>query len=427
LASSKKLNNNSNNKLDVQATINQWFINKYEENQNIFIFTFIIIITTIISLLTMVITNGQSFRFAFFPDELDIFMDHFNSVVYSSDHPYTKYKVIYPPLITLIYEYIGNITLPYYFNIESTQSLARETRESMMPMLIFIVIVLAMIVACYFVFRKMSNNLTEKQYNVVFFLLLLSYPVIWGLERGNCIFLSVISIAIFLLGYTSDNKWIRLISYIALGVAAGVKIFPALFGILVLKKKGIYDFIICVIVVTIMLFGPFVMTDGDIISFLDTVFNYSSETIATVGYVNINDYLSLIGIGQPITLIVNMVTVAIILFIVLIDDNMEPWKETLLLSSLMIITFSVTSSYLFVYLIIPTIVLLNSEKNLPVNHGLIIILCLAIVFAPLPAFSQGQWYLATIKSICIITTLLLVIIDSIKTINYHTIIKRLTR
>ncbi|MEG2931742.1 MAG: glycosyltransferase 87 family protein, partial [Ruthenibacterium sp.] len=56
-------------------------------------------------------------------------------------------------------------------------------------------------------------------------------------ERGNVILLSVIMTALYLLWYNSDNKILREIGFIALAVAAAIKCFPAVFGLLLLYEK----------------------------------------------------------------------------------------------------------------------------------------------------------------------------------------------
>ena len=91
------------------------------------------------------------------------------------------------------------------------------------------------------------------------------------------------------MGYQSDNKIIRYLSYISLGIATGIKIFPAIFSILIIKERKWKEFGYCFIIVVAILFLPFLLTDGTPLSLLDTIMNYSTDSAGKDGLINIKD------------------------------------------------------------------------------------------------------------------------------------------
>ena len=68
-------------------------------------------------------------------------------------------------------------------------------------------------------------------------LCILSAPSVFAFERGNLIYLTSVLIAFFLLFYRSENLILRELSFLCLAVAAAFKVFPALFGLLLLSEQ----------------------------------------------------------------------------------------------------------------------------------------------------------------------------------------------
>lgn len=371
----------------------------------------LLFLSLVIFTVAAVVTNGESIKFMFFSDQYDTFMDHFNSTICAHDHPYTKYNVTYPPLIVCIYKVIANFTIPYVLDYGSLEY-RYAVRASLMPMIIFIVIVIVMALLFYFTIRfYLKDHLSEKQTMALFFLLLLSYPTLFGIERGNCIFLSLLFLFYYVVGHNSDNKCIRLLSYLALGVATGVKIFPAIFAIITLKHRGVKEFLTCFIIVSCVLLIPFIFTDGTPISVFNEMIHFSSTHNVVQGYVNISDYMTLINASPREDTCVNAFVASIGIIFVLFDKTMKAWEETLILSSLLILTFSVTGMYLFLYLQIP-LLLMMAEKN-PDKSLYLPLICIILVMMVFPGFVEGDQRIATYKSVVTIVLFCISIASSI--------------
>lgn len=67
--------------------------------------------------------------------------------------------------------------------------------------------------------------------------LCLSYPVLYTIERGNIILIAVLATTFFVFYYDSDCGWQKEAALISLAVAAGIKLSPAIFGILLIHNK----------------------------------------------------------------------------------------------------------------------------------------------------------------------------------------------
>lgn len=88
---------------------------------------------------------------------------------------------------------------------------------------------------------------------------------LFSFERGNVIFAAAICVVIYLKWYESEHVLKKHIAFIALAIAAGLKGYPALLGVLLIYKKRwkdaawllLYGFILC--------FGPFALLKNDII------------------------------------------------------------------------------------------------------------------------------------------------------------------
>ncbi|MEG0768904.1 MAG: glycosyltransferase 87 family protein [Ruthenibacterium sp.] len=88
----------------------------------------------------------------------------------------------------------------------------------------------------FLVLYEMNKN--AKLHQVLLTLCLFGSGIfITSYERGNVIFLSVIMTSLYLLLYSAENKILREIGFLSLAVAAAIKCFPAVFGLLLLYEK----------------------------------------------------------------------------------------------------------------------------------------------------------------------------------------------
>ena len=312
------------------------YLTHYDRDPLPTLFLTVMIVAAAIFITVAIVTDGQTARGMMDPLPTDVFMDHFNSIVMSSDHPYTKYHVIYPPFITAVYALIGHYTLPYV--VAEPEVLSLTLRESVMGAVTFILIVIATLYLLHIAIRRIiADRLTAVKIELTFIMIVTSFPVIYALERGNCIIMTVVLCLFFLIWYRSESKYARYASYIALGAAAGMKLYPAIFAVLLIRERRWMDTAICLAIGVLMFIVPLLFTDGSISLFIENALSYSNSSAYGGGRITINDWIiSIIGhennIGPAVSLLVQGIIALASVAIAIFDKDMKEWKVITLLS-----------------------------------------------------------------------------------------------
>ena len=95
-----------------------------------------------------------------------------------------------------------------------------------------------------------------------FGLLFFSSVFIFSIERGNLIFLSAACVNYFLAYFQDQNKSKVYFALFALCVATSLKIYPAIFGLLLLREKRYKDILWCFAIGIPMVFLPYLAFKG---------------------------------------------------------------------------------------------------------------------------------------------------------------------
>ncbi len=197
-------------------------------------------------------------RSFFYTDSQDAFMDFFNpmqSVLnnnYEQTGYYTNVEGTYPPIARLIFWLAGQM-IP-----TSTQLLsAKSIKADYGTLLVFFIFALCLI-ALMFVYRSIQGS--GKTLLPIF--AVLCSPMMFLVDRGNILIIVLVLSAIFVAGYRSKNPIVRHISYICLAIAAAIKIYPAILGLLLVREKKWKEVVICVIYGVAFCFLPFLFIGG---------------------------------------------------------------------------------------------------------------------------------------------------------------------
>ncbi len=354
----------------------------------------------------MALTGGRALSALFVRELADTFMDYFNSVVFGMGSPYDNPKVIYPPLITAFYMAVASCTTDYVVSAGGIFSV--EMRNSEVPMLVF----LLTLFLCFIVMQSVVSRYTEKTCgsclsSILFFTLLLSFPVLWAIERGNSILYAVTALLLFISGYNSENVLVRIASYIALALAVGIKISPAVFVLLILRERRYAEFLICAGIIAFVFFSPLSITGGNLEMMFERIFAYyeSSETIGEL--INITNLAMYLGFSRTVGSVLSLAVVLLTVLVVL-KSEIDPWKNVLLLSCVCVQCFSLGIPYLALYLLPGFLLFLASNPEM--NRGNAFYLAFFIaVFAMFPTPFDDYVIFASFKcmSILVITILLL--------------------
>lgn len=388
---------------------------EYAINPVATIFAVVMSFSLLIFIIAGLLSQGETVYYMFWKDHDGTFMDFFDSIVYSSYLPYTYWGVIYPPLVTTFYNILGHFMIP--FVEPSDVYLGYVLRNSQMGLVIYLAITaVSVYLIVWFMRRVLKVESSIKELIIV--LLIVSYPFVCIIEHGNVILIALFFSFLFVWGYRSENKKIRYLSYLALAIAVGFKIYPVLLGILIIKESRYKEAIICCIMGACMLFIPFLFTDGNPFILFDIIYNYI-DLEAPFGFININQFMLTILLPVLSNSTINIISYVIVaimyavtLVIVFTDKEIEFWKILALICCCIILGPGVGSSYVFVYLIIPLIFFLNEGGRMS-KFKIIYVLCFIIIFALMPGYATNWVDSATIVISSIKASFVMLLISSI--------------
>lgn len=209
------------------------------------------------------IVGSGFYRFSLFKLCDDTFMDFYNSVrdAHMLDiRCYTERHVIYPPLANLFYAFISRFMTENFVVQDDFHSLYWTRNLSNIFTFAFMTSVIIAVIAI------LINNKTDgsSSRKFVFAILsIISWPFAYMVERGNILILAYLFLLIYVFYYDSENKVKRELALISLALSAGLKLYPAVFGILLLLDKRYKDAVRTVIygILSVML-PMFLFYDG---------------------------------------------------------------------------------------------------------------------------------------------------------------------
>ena len=211
---------------------------KLKETKHMYILLSLITLVSVV--FALLISNGKLFQVFFFLDPDDTGMDFFNSMIeVGTRRPYDQYHVLYPPLANLFF-YILSLFIPDALKagwpathdavkgIVGTREDLRLTQSALMVFLLFLILTL-------FAIAVMIHSCTHSY--LLTFCLTFSAGTMSAIERGNVILLAFVLTFYFVKHYNDENKLKSELALIALAAAFGLKLYPCIFGLLLLKDR----------------------------------------------------------------------------------------------------------------------------------------------------------------------------------------------
>ncbi len=355
---------------DVSSDISVWFI-------------VISIVGCVVTLAALYMSKGELFAKYFFSDALDTGMDFFHSIEYTKGRmPYKQFTTLYPPLANLFF-YILQRAVPdwqssLWSDVFEDSIYARGTsidlrvwQSTLMMFILYIVMVAALLIVL------VSKTLENARYSLaVSCALLFSYGVLYAFERGNIILLSMLCSFFFVIYRNSTNKIIAEVALIALAVAAGLKVYPAIYGALLLYDKQYKKALRAVLYGILIFFLPFLAFKEGIAGlpvFIDQLFSFDSiltsqtgvsfdQIIGTVAL--IVEHLGLCRIAPLFWEILpkfNIVFSEIVLILGIYQK--KNWQKILCLT-LAVLFLQRQGSYILVFMILPFVLFIKEEREI---------------------------------------------------------------
>ncbi len=244
-------------------------------------FCIMLIGTGLYTLYLLVATSvGEQYSIFFGgPYSPDTFMDFFNVLKYISGrnpYHYTEYfslaEKAYPPLAYLLlypfsqlFDYANN-TPPY----------ARGSQFGLMSAVFYVGASSLLLFLLIYHYKKGTG--VSKTLTVI--ALGLSGVFLFSLERANTVMLTAVFLGAFLFWYDSPNKWLRELSYMALACAAALKVYPVIFGILLLKDRRWFAAGRTMVYGAMAFFLPFLFFEGGFSNFSQLLSNVDANSEA---------------------------------------------------------------------------------------------------------------------------------------------------
>ena len=340
--------------------------------------------------------NQSLYTVIFQGDLEDAFMDYFNSVSHSIGRKPYAIKAIYPPLCYVFYWimgiFMGDGAMEILSQHDESQKFLREMSQ---PIMVFLIYFSVSLVLFLYLGRKLLKR-AGKDAALFLALICLSCPFLFQFERANIIFISLLGTMAFFAWIDSDNQYLREAALIALALSAALKIYPAIFGLLLIKEKRYKEAVRLVIYGILCFFLPFLFIRGGFSTIPQFIKNliytstidqaqrdgYKLSFSAITSYLLRNaagDTLLAEKIGEKIAIMIAAAGLFAFPWI------KERWKSVLLLSCLLIGIPNMSYTYTAIFLVVPLILFLNEEQG---KYRRLFLLLFIFVFFPLPF---GGW------------------------------------
>lgn len=320
------------------------------------------------------LSRGESFIALLYDGRTDgrlkVFTDFFDCIRPGFD-PYHQTEsgisTIYPPLVTLLFAILGHFVPQWELYSSIT------ARDSQMGSLLFVYCLIGIAILICHLIKKYKQG---KRYEVRYFtlLLFLTYPMIYCIERGNIVILCAICIILFLYNYRSEHYAAKVLAWVALSVAAGIKIYPAVLGLLLLREKRWKDTCHCLCFGIILNLIPALFFKTGLASVAYMVINAQSmvSNNSVIGakvdlahminipreLLDISFFNALADGYSVIRCILLLLSIVVILF-----SKLENWKiYTLLLLDIIVLT-SFSPFYYILYLTAPLMMFLDTKEK----------------------------------------------------------------
>ena len=299
-------------------------------------------------------------RDVFFWDRNDWFMDFYNTVYYSvgrspyvwgaaQDRNYLPfcYLLLYP--FTFLYSW-GSMEWGVAYQARYDQLMA-------IAGFAFFMAVTGMLFYCL----GKACRAREIEKAGMLAAMFCSGVMLYNIDRANLVILSAAFTSVFFMTYDSESRLYRHIGFVSLAIAAALKIFPAMFGVVLLSRKRYKDaaWTICYGVALAAL--PFLLLNGDLLHNIDQFYwaldahaeIYSGGPLGLFASTILTDEKSGFGVITWILCAIAVVCACTI---------RVRWKQVLLFSLALVLSTG-QRWYGLIYLLYPMVLFLNEERH----------------------------------------------------------------
>lgn len=364
----------------------------------------------------------------------DFFADYFNVTYYSKD--LDPYHSTYNGAAEKAYFPLTYVIFHWFSQFIDYDSLEVPTPTAHMQILSAILIMSGFCLILFLALEQLSDLKRGYRY-----LLLLCFALsgifLFSFERGNSILIAAGCMVIFLATYTSKNPVLRELGYIALALAAALKGYPAILGLLLIYRREYKEAIRLLIYGLGFAFIPFKFLPGGFhenLNIFRANVKLNSEAYSFICNPKLGLYYFLsYGLSElpnaQKALEASMKTPIYIICIVSLLLNAfqdSTWKKTALLICITLLVPTNCGLYCALYLFPVIVLFFNEEKKW---YEFIYVVLFALILNPLQSISKlnGQNIGLLIVNLAIVVLFLMLFAEAAyKTVHFihEWIIKR---
>lgn len=397
----------------------------------------VIMLTSMLIMLARFPFDVNVYTEVFQKDILDTGMDFFNSVIcVKNGRPYTDFHTLYPPLANLFYYYFylcvpedvsnfWNVSYIDFYGLRRSIFDLRLWQDTLMPYIIYVQI---QTIICYLILSKcFTRQSTSLSISILF-----SSCMLFAVERGNIIILTLALVVIYCKFYYSEMLKYRLFAYLSLGVAVGLKIYPILFSFLLIRRKMYKQLFIVLLISSLLLFLPFVFFEGfeGFVVWIDVLFNFGTGKMNFMGkdFIGLyqavavmlkNGYFPSIFLKYSNSILMITKYSCLFLGLILLSSTLlydKEWKSLLAIGITLSLCQANSPVYNLLFVIPSLIAYMNEEIVIQRNH-IIYFLFFVIQFSYLPVFGLVKllWGIRFVSLLSVAVLLVIPLFEFVQT------------
>ena len=278
-----------------------------------------------------------------------------------------------------------------------------------------------MFITGYTAFRK-SKRVGEHEALFMSMTIMLSSQVIFSLQRLNLVFVAIVLLELWYIWYESSSKAIKNFGLIALALSANVKIYPAIFGLVLVKKKRWKDAFITAFWGIFFFLSPAVLErwEGSGENLLTRIWNFIGAVLGFVGergeadgmslrylvYRLIDEFNISISIADKEMWGTITLVMFIIMTIILFFFSKKEYNDFILLACMCIFVPAVSYWYSTLFILMAIISFFNVNEKMMILDKIEIVL-ISLIYAFVQPYStilhtHSTWHIILLYCIVVI-------------------------
>ncbi len=339
------------------------------------VFVILTVCSIVFSVFMLIKTSGTCLNFIVSGGGNDRYMDFFNHITYvrvPGNVYFSSQHACFPPLIYFMYLLFSRM-LP-----QDATIMYNADRTSSYALLLYVVYCVILAIFLFYSLHKLARGKSIEWSLGMTLLIMLSNAFIFGiLERGNSALIVVILLMLALNLREKDDRISREAALVLIAVSAGIKIYPAVFGLLYLTEKRWKEAKRLIVYGILFFFVPFAFFGGRQ-GMIQFVRNQMTVQANQSGIGSVGAFWNLLTGKQSGTIAAAGYLVLAVAGCALAQDL---WKKVFLLSSIMVVAPLWSGRYTTIYMIIPLILFFRESRQERINYIYAVLFACIFLFA----------------------------------------------